>query len=165
LIATIETGSGTLWISGNTDAIEGLSWQSVEGTHHKGELNWILAALELYLQGRATSFPGNLVFRNNRTLWARESRNIEPGSVAQKILCAIEKIPYSATMTYGDVAASVKNRNWARAVGAVCRANPLPLLVPCHRVVGKTSLGGYSGGLHHKRFLLRLEGSLKENFS
>jgi O-6-methylguanine DNA methyltransferase len=165
LIAAIETGSGPLWISGNTDVIERISWQSVEGAHHKGELNWILTALDLYLQGRATSFPGSLVFINNRAVWARESRTVEPGSVSQKILYAIEKIPYSATMTYGDVAASAKNRNWARAVGAVCRANPLPLLVPCHRVVGRTSLGGYSGGLHHKRFLLRLEGILKGNFS
>jgi O-6-methylguanine DNA methyltransferase len=165
LITAIETGSGPLWISGNTDAIEGISWQRSEGSPHKGELDWIIPALELYFLGRTISFPGNLVFMNNRAFWSREYRTAAPGTVAQKILCVIEKVPYGATMTYGEVAASAQNRNWARAVGAVCRANPLPILVPCHRVVGRNSLGGYRGGLHHKGFLLGLERGLKRTIS
>lgn len=161
MIATLETSQGPLWISGRGDAIQAVSWEPIEGTRHRGELDWILAALDSYFVGKRTSFPGGLMFMHSRALWIRKYRNSKPSTNSQKILCAIERIPYGATMTYGDIAASVEKRNWARAVGAVCRANPLPILVPCHRVVGRSSLGGYSGGIHYKTFLLRLEGSMK----
>ena len=73
------------------------------------------------------------------------------------------KIPYGETRSYGEIAAVCGNRKAARAVGQAVHRNPLPIIVPCHRVVGASNLGGYAGGLAIKRFLLRLEGDRKEN--
>lgn len=71
----------------------------------------------------------------------------------------VARIPYGATMTYGEIARRIGKPRAARAVGAAMAANPLPLLVPCHRVIGANgSLVGYGGGLEMKAALLRLEG-------
>lgn len=71
------------------------------------------------------------------------------------------QIPYGETRSYGEIAAVCGNRKAARAVGQAVHRNPLPIIVPCHRVVGASNLGGYAGGLTVKRFLLRLEGACK----
>ena len=76
---------------------------------------------------------------------------------------ALLKIPYGETHSYGEIAAACGNRKAARAVGQAVHRNPLPIIVPCHRVVGASNLGGYAGGSAIKRFLLRLEGARKEN--
>jgi methylated-DNA-[protein]-cysteine S-methyltransferase len=70
----------------------------------------------------------------------------------------ISAIPYGATRSYGDLARDLGDRTLAQAVGTACGRNPLPVLVPCHRVVGADgSLVGFGGGLDRKRFLLDLE--------
>lgn len=71
------------------------------------------------------------------------------------------KVPYGKLRSYQWVAARVGGRQYARAVGNAAGANPLPILVPCHRVVAHdATLGGFSGGLSTKRKLLTLEGTL-----
>ena len=67
------------------------------------------------------------------------------------------KIPYGECVTYSYLAKKVGNPKAYRAVGSSCGKNPLPLVVPCHRVVAKSGLGGFTGGLDIKRFLLELE--------
>ena len=67
------------------------------------------------------------------------------------------KIPYGECISYSYLAKKVGNPKAYRAVGTSCGKNPLPLVVPCHRVVSKTGLGGFTGGLDIKRFLLELE--------
>ncbi|MFO7262573.1 MAG: cysteine methyltransferase [Bacillaceae bacterium G1] len=76
----------------------------------------------------------------------------------------LQQIPYGRLTTYGDIAAQIGKPTASRAVGAAVGANPLPLVIPCHRVVGKDGrLTGYRGGLDVKAALLRLEGiSLSE---
>ncbi|HLL65129.1 MAG TPA: methylated-DNA--[protein]-cysteine S-methyltransferase [Micromonosporaceae bacterium] len=70
----------------------------------------------------------------------------------------LSDIPYGQTRTYGAVAAAVGDPRGARAVGVACHRNPLPVLVPCHRVVGAgNKLVGFGGGLARKRYLLELE--------
>ncbi len=70
----------------------------------------------------------------------------------------IAKIPYGQTVTYGDLARDLGGPATAREVGAAVGRNPLSVIVPCHRVVGKDGrLTGYAGGLARKRFLLDLE--------
>lgn len=70
----------------------------------------------------------------------------------------IATIPYGATRSYGDLARDLGDRTLAQAVGTACGRNPLPVVVPCHRVVGADrSLVGFGGGLPRKRFLLDLE--------
>jgi O-6-methylguanine DNA methyltransferase len=75
-----------------------------------------------------------------------------------KVLEAVSAVGYGSTATYGELAGRVGSPKAARAVGAACAANPIPLIVPCHRVVGASGLGGYAGGLELKRKLLELEG-------
>ena len=67
-------------------------------------------------------------------------------------------IPRGATRTYGEIAKSLDSG--ARPVGTACGRNPVPIIIPCHRILSATGLGGYSGsgGLETKKFLLRLEG-------
>ena len=70
----------------------------------------------------------------------------------------ISRIPYGQTRTYGQIAAILGKPKASRAVGMACNRNPLWIVIPCHRVVGKNgSLTGYAGGLDLKRFLLELE--------
>jgi methylated-DNA-[protein]-cysteine S-methyltransferase len=72
----------------------------------------------------------------------------------------MQAIPYGETRSYGDLAEAVGSA--PRAVGGACGRNPIPIVIPCHRVLAKTGLGGYSGegGLATKRRLLALEGVL-----
>jgi AraC family transcriptional regulator of adaptative response/methylated-DNA-[protein]-cysteine methyltransferase len=70
----------------------------------------------------------------------------------------LQAIPYGETRTYGEIAASLGQAGAARAVGQACATNPTPLVVPCHRVVGrKGKLGGYRWGPDRKRELLAHE--------
>jgi methylated-DNA-[protein]-cysteine S-methyltransferase len=72
----------------------------------------------------------------------------------------LEAIPFGQVATYADVAAAVGRPRAARAVGNANHANPWPIIIPCHRVVAATGLGGYGGGIEVKEFLLDLERSL-----
>jgi O-6-methylguanine DNA methyltransferase len=79
----------------------------------------------------------------------------------RKILSLIQKIPVGAVATYGDIAKQLNNENAARAVGQVLRRNPLPIIIPCHRIVmADGSVGGYGGilGSERKIALLKHEG-------
>ena len=67
------------------------------------------------------------------------------------------KISYGTTLSYSELAAKAGNPKAFRAVGTACGLNPLPLIIPCHRVKGKSGLGGFTGGLDIKKFLLKLE--------
>jgi methylated-DNA-[protein]-cysteine S-methyltransferase len=70
----------------------------------------------------------------------------------------LAEIPYGETRAYGDIARLLGDRTLAQAVGTACGRNPLPVVVPCHRVVGSDgALVGFGGGLERKRFLLDLE--------
>lgn len=77
----------------------------------------------------------------------------------QKVWQALARIPFGATRTYGELATELGTA--PRALGGACGRNPLPILIPCHRVLASNrTLGGYSGldGIDTKRFLLNLEG-------
>ena len=81
---------------------------------------------------------------------------------------ALRDIPWGETRSYGDIARAIGKPAACRAVGMANGRNPLPVFIPCHRVIGTNgSITGYSGGLEKKRFLLRLEGisQWKENRS
>jgi len=73
---------------------------------------------------------------------------------------ALRSIPYGRTTTYGAIADRIGEPTASRAVGLANSRNPLPIVIPCHRVIGKDgSLTGYAGGLDRKRWLLELETS------
>lgn len=106
------------------------------------------AALRDYFAGRKP-LPRNL-------------NNVRGGTAFQrKVWKAIARIPFGKVKSYGEIAREIGSPGAARAVGAACGANPLPLFVPCHRVVASNGeLGGFSGGLGVKKKLLRLEGTM-----
>ena len=77
------------------------------------------------------------------------------------VLGELARVPYGEVVTYGELAIRAARPRAARAVGTVMNRNPLPIVLPCHRVIGSNGkLVGYGGGLHRKEALLRLEGAL-----
>ena len=92
---------------------------------------------------------------------------LAPGGTVfqQRVWAALQAIPAGTVLTYGELAQKLDTA--ARAIGGACRSNPLPILIPCHRVVGRQGLGGYTGAvtgdsLGIKRWLLRHEGAMVE---
>jgi len=121
-----------------------------KGPEIKREISWTFASLfsrmlNLYLQGEKIDFSSIPVDISKATDFQR--------LVWEKVLL----IPYGTTITYKQLAERIKKPSAARAVGQALAKNPLPIVIPCHRVVGKNTLGGYSGGLNWKRKLISLE--------
>jgi methylated-DNA-[protein]-cysteine S-methyltransferase len=107
--------------------------------------------LDLYFEGKLTEFELPLDWRLSRDFRLRALR-------------AIARIPYGQTRSYTQIAASAGNERAVRAAGTACGANPIPIVVPCHRVLRSGgALGGYGGGLPMKEALLELEGVLDES--
>lgn len=97
-----------------------------------------------YLAGKRTKFDIPL--------------NPQGSDFQRSVWNALLTIPYGQTRTYGEVAAMIGNPRSGRAVGGANNKNPIPLIIPCHRVIGVNgNLVGYAAGLHIKRFLLDLE--------
>ena len=96
----------------------------------------------------------------NRKLTEFSVPYIEPKlpKFSKKVLNETKKIPYGKVVSYSELAERI-NSNAVRAVGNALARNPLPILIPCHRVVGKNGIGGFSGGVEIKKRLLRLERS------
>jgi methylated-DNA-[protein]-cysteine S-methyltransferase len=79
----------------------------------------------------------------------------------RRVLRELARVPYGEVVTYGELAARSARPRAARAVGTVMNRNPLPIVLPCHRVIGANGkLVGYGGGLERKEQLLRLEGAM-----
>lgn len=104
--------------------------------------------LDLYFAGKLTDFDLPLDWQLSKDF-------------RRRVLRAIARIPYGQTRSYTQMASSAGNERAVRAAGTACGSNPLPLVVPCHRVLRSGgALGGYGGGLPMKEGLLRLEGVL-----
>ena len=77
----------------------------------------------------------------------------------KKVLMACSKVGYGETLSYGELALRAGSPKASRAVGTVMSKNPLPIVIPCHRVISASGkIGGYTGGLHKKRLLMTIEG-------
>jgi methylated-DNA-[protein]-cysteine S-methyltransferase len=106
--------------------------------------------LDLYFEGKLTDFELPLDWQLSRDFRRRALR-------------AIARIPYGQTRSYTEIATSAGNERAVRAAGTACGTNPIPVVVPCHRVLRSGGgLGGYGGGLAMKESLLRLEGVLDD---
>jgi O-6-methylguanine DNA methyltransferase len=117
-------------------------------TRDGGDIHAYRQQIEEYFQGRRRSFSLPL--------------DLSGLTDFQKaVLTAIDEIPAGQTRSYGDIADVIERPGAARAVGQALGSNPIPIVLPCHRVVASDgSLGGYTGGLQRKRHLLKLEGAL-----
>jgi len=117
------------------------------------ELDEVRRELELYFEGKLDSFDLPLDWRLS-------------GGFRQRVLRAINRIPYGQTRSYTEMARKAGNERAVRAAGTACGSNPIPLVVPCHRVLRTGgALGGYGGGLPMKQALLELEGVLDSHRS
>lgn len=131
--------------------LRSLAWTEEEVTAVPAEMAALAAQWEAYWEGSLRSFdvPLELVGTEfQRRVWA--------------LVC---DIPYGQTRTYGELALQLGDRNLSRAVGAANGANPVAVLVPCHRVIGKTGgLTGYAYGLDRKARLLAHESGERSLF-
>lgn len=88
--------------------------------------------------------------------------DVQATTFQKRVWKELQKIPYGQTRSYSEIAKAIGHPKAARAVARACATNPVPIVIPCHRVVrADGSLGGYSGGLARKRALLSLEGAWK----
>src|SRR3954471_601346 len=130
------------------DLAERVSPRVLEAPKERDELR---RELDLYFAGKLDSFDLPLDWRLS-------------GGFRQRALRAINRIPYGQTRSYTEIARKAGNERAVRAAGTACGSNPIPLVVPCHRVLRTGgALGGYGGGLPMKRGLLELEGVLDES--
>ena len=103
-------------------------------------------------------------FAGERTTFDLPTRS-DGDEFQQRVWALIDAIPYGETATYGELARALGDARLARDVGAAVGQNPLSLVRPCHRVVGKDGkLTGYAGGLERKRALLELEAGVPQLF-
>lgn len=115
------------------------------GTYEPPVISRAFAQLELYLSGRLREF----------TLPLRP----EGTAFMQKVWRKLGEVPYGHTASYQDIAAAIGSPKAARAVGQANHRNPIPIFIPCHRIIGAHGdLTGYGGGLAMKKKLLGLEG-------
>ncbi len=154
--AIIDTAIGELTLVATDDAISGLyfahHWTNPDrdafgprvDVHADLLLDTARSQLEDYFAGERTSFDLPTAATGDdfqRRVWAM-----------------LAEIPFGATTTYGELADRLGDKTLAQAVGQAVGHNPLSIIVPCHRVVGKDGkLTGYAGGLSRKQFLLELE--------
>lgn len=113
----------------------------------KSKNEGVLAELESYLAGELREF--------------RSPLDPQGTEFQMKVWREVRAIPYGTTRSYQDIAERIGHPRAYRAVGTANGANPIPIIVPCHRVIGQNgSLTGYGGGLAMKERLLRLEGAI-----
>ena len=151
--AYLDTPVGTLLIAGDAAAVLQITFPS-HGRAAKAEAGWVesergpvgeaVRQLREYFAGERVGFDLPMAPRGTefqRSVWRQ-----------------LLGIPYGETISYGELARRVGNPKASRAVGSANGKNPLPIVIPCHRVIaGDGTLGGFGGGLPTKKILLALE--------
>lgn len=151
--AHMDSPVGALLLAGNDAGLHVISfpnghkarqpetgWQKTE----LSEFAHVTGQLTAYFEGKTTEFDVTLKPRGT------------PFQMA--VWAALQEIPYGETISYGELAQRIGKPSASRAVGAANGANPLPIIIPCHRVIGaNNTLTGFGGGLDVKAFLLELE--------
>jgi len=142
-------GAGLVYIGfpeGKGKVVPAEDWEEVSDCYVEAEQQ-----LSEYFRGERTEFSMKLAPHGTR--------------FQLQFLDALQKIPYGSTCTYRDIAESIGRIKAVRAVGAANGRNPLPIVIPCHRVIGTNgSLTGFGGGLDTKKYLLELESQGSEDF-
>ncbi|MCP4746847.1 MAG: methylated-DNA--[protein]-cysteine S-methyltransferase [Desulfobacteraceae bacterium] len=151
-----ESPVGALLLAGDTSSLRVINFPGEKKRRRLPQPGWkknrsvfktVCEQLDAYFQGRLTVFDIPIAYAGTpfqRNVWQ-----------------ALRTIAYGRTWSYGRLAKAIGNAKACRAVGAANRVNPLPIVIPCHRVIGADGkLTGFGGGLEIKRWLLQLEGAL-----
>ena len=150
----LKTAIGELLLAGKSDALAVIGLPCGKGavlpepSWQEDESAFVEAARQLteYFEGSRQTFDLEL--------------EPEGTEFQKKVWWALDGIPFGETISYGELAERIGRPGASRAVGAANGRNPLPIVLPCHRVIGSDgSLTGYGGGLETKKFLLELEGA------
>jgi methylated-DNA-[protein]-cysteine S-methyltransferase len=148
----IDTPLGKLLVAGDREGIRRINFQEGRqpfpvGTDWQRDSRFMQDAviqLKAYFSGSLKSFDLPL---------APEGTDFQ-----QRVWRALQGIPYGVLMSYQDIANKIGNPKACRAVGAANGKNPIPIVIPCHRVIGSNGhLTGFAGGLHIKEYLIGLE--------
>ena len=143
----VPTPLGDALLVGDEEALISLGWNASPPSGARRDADAMAEPrrqVDAYFAGDLSQF--DLVLRPEGTPFQR------------RVWDALQNIPHGETRTYGDLARTVGQPGGAQAVGAANGANPIAVVIPCHRVIGADgSLTGYAGGLHRKRALLDLE--------
>lgn len=142
---TIETPIGPLTLQADEAAVTAIRFGAVGAQDASPLLDAAEAQLREYFAGARRTFDLPLAPHGT--------------AFQQRVWMVLRAIPYGETRTYGELAAAIGSPNASRAVGMANHRNPIPIVIPCHRVIGANgTLTGYAGGLEVKRKLLALEG-------
>ncbi|SDW10007.1 methylated-DNA--[protein]-cysteine S-methyltransferase [Litoreibacter albidus] len=143
--ARLDSPVGPLTLVEQDGAVVALEWNATGDVVRTGMLGDAVAQMSDYFAGNRQAFDVPLQPRGS--------------AFQQKFYAALRAIPYGETRTYGDLATELGVS--AQAIGQACGANPIAILIPCHRVLGAAGLGGFSGagGVEAKVELLKLEGA------
>ena len=146
----LDTPIGRLVLECDGDVLIGV-WLPHERRHGRRDaddvppiLKETAAQLEEYFAGERTEFDVTM--------------ELDGTPFQQEVWAELCRIPYGETISYGELARRVGRPRGPRAVGQANGRNPIPIIVPCHRVLASNGIGGYGGGLKIKRALLALEG-------
>ena len=139
---------GALTILSGDKGIKAIKFYEDEKVKAQGRTNemtrWAVKELEEYFQGKRKVFTVPCVSQGT--------------DFQKRVWEALIQIPYGETRTYKEIAAAAGNPKASRAVGMANNRNPIPIIIPCHRVIGTNGiLTGYAGGLKVKEYLLKLE--------
>ena len=145
-LLTIPSPVGDLTLAEEDGALVSIAWGGARQGNGSPLLAEAARQLDAYFTGARQNFDLPL--------------NPAGSPFEQRVWTAMRRIPYGKTQCYGELAEAIGSA--PRAVGGACGRNPIPIVIPCHRVLAKTGLGGYSGdgGLKTKQTLLSLEGAL-----
>lgn len=160
----LATPIGTmLVITDDQERLRALDWSDHEERMHRLlRLHYGRDGVELSARSLPDSLATSLKGYFVGNLAALDSIPVHTGGTAfhREVWAALRKIPAGSTLTYGGLAEHLGRPKAVRAVGLANGANPIGVVVPCHRVIGAdTSLTGYGGGLHRKLWLLEHEGA------
>ncbi len=146
----LDTPIGRLVLECDGDVLIGV-WLPHERRHGRRDVDDVppileetAAQLEEYFAGERTEFDVTM--------------ELDGTPFQQEVWAELSRIPYGETISYGELARRVGRPRGPRAVGQANGRNPIPIIVPCHRVLASDGIGGYGGGLKIKRALLALEG-------
>ena len=143
-LAKYKTQIGILTVTASADAVTGVFLSEKDGISHASALTDRTAEqIREFLDGKRRAFDLPVL--------------ADGTPFQQSVWRSLQKIPYGQTRSYAQIAAQIGRPAAVRAVGNACGANPVLLLIPCHRVVAKHGIGGFSSGISLKERLLALE--------